>query len=457
MECILIVDDDKTALATARTVLSDKYKVVPVMHGRQALEYLSTNNCDLILLDVNMPNMNGFEVLEKIRQTKGAENIPVIFLTADSDADMETKCLDLGAIDFIAKPFVPGVMRSRIARVLELESLRRGLANRLAQKTQEASFMKEKSSKDPLTGLWNRTYTEKAVNLYLEENSKGAFVMIDMDNFKAINDVYGHVAGDEVLIEFARTMEKYSDNQNILCRIGGDEFVIFVKGETDRKQLEDFSKMIISSLEEEFAKKGYKNNASVSIGIAVAPEDGLNFSTLYNAADKALYIVKQSGKGAFHFFDEKDNKKSGTAVYGIDYVTDVLNRTDSGFGAYITDYDGFRNIYNYIRRQLDRTDIEAQMLLFTLGSDTDMDEEGMDKSVTSLEKIIYSNIRHSDVATRYTDRQVLVMVINANAKNCNDVAERICRIFNEVPENGDKSIQFKMTEISKVGILGLKG
>ena len=133
-------------------------------------------------------------------------NIPVIFLTADNDTETETRCFREGAIDFIAKPFVPAVVISRISRILELEDLRRSLADKLEQKTREVSDMKNKSSKDALTGLWDRAYTEKAVNEMLTQGVAGALLMIDMDNFKAINDNYGHIAGDKTLTMFADTL-----------------------------------------------------------------------------------------------------------------------------------------------------------------------------------------------------------------------------------------------------------
>ena len=237
MKTILVVDDNKLNLATAKNVLSGTYKVVPVMKGSQALTYLENSECDIVLLDINMPEMDGFEVLEKIRQSEKSKNIPVIFLTADNDTVTETRCFKAGAIDFIAKPFVPEVMLSRIGRVLELEELRMSLADRLEQKTKEVSDIKSKSRQDALTGLWNRAHTEETVDNLIKDGAKGALLMIDMDNFKAINDNYGHIAGDKVLKMFADTLKQYSKDDDILCRIGGDEFVVFLNGMTSKSEI----------------------------------------------------------------------------------------------------------------------------------------------------------------------------------------------------------------------------
>ena len=113
-----MIDDDKVSLSTAKGVLANEYKMISVLDGTQGLKFLENNECDLILLDINMPGMNGFEVLEQIRKQEKNVNIPVIFLTSDNDADTETKCFESGAMDFISKPFVPSVIKSRVNRTI---------------------------------------------------------------------------------------------------------------------------------------------------------------------------------------------------------------------------------------------------------------------------------------------------------------------------------------------------
>lgn len=143
MKHILIVDDDMVSLTTAQIALSDLYKVIPVTSGTQALEFLEENTCDLVLLDINMPGMNGFEVMEKIKESGKWTNIPIIFLTADNDPKTESRCLKAGALDFIIKPFVISVMRSRIARILELYDLKNNLEERLEKRTQHITYIQE--------------------------------------------------------------------------------------------------------------------------------------------------------------------------------------------------------------------------------------------------------------------------------------------------------------------------
>lgn len=140
---ILIVDDDKLNLTVAKNALSGTYKVTAVISGEQALHFLQNNTCDLILLDINMPEMNGFEVMAKIRENPENADIPIIFLTADSDPAIESRCLKEGAMDFISKPFVQNVMLSRISRTLELEALRQDLEGQLEARTLHIKYIQE--------------------------------------------------------------------------------------------------------------------------------------------------------------------------------------------------------------------------------------------------------------------------------------------------------------------------
>ena len=436
MKNILIIDDDKLNLATARRVLSGEYKVIPAMKGTQALAYLQNGDCDIILLDINMPEMDGFEVLQKIRQMESCKDIPVIFLTADNDTETETRCFKEGAIDFIAKPFVPEVMRSRIGRALELEELRCSLAERLEQKTREVSDIKNKSCQDALTGLWNRVYTEAAVNKMIAQEAKGTLMMIDLDNFKAINDNYGHIEGDRVLKMFADTLRDFSGEEDILCRIGGDEFVVFYKDLTSKSEIGSRAADIISDLCDKLERCKFETNSSVSIGIAQAPEDAAEFNRLYNCADKALYYVKQNGKNSYHFFSDKlqTEKKRGEKNVDLNYLREFMNRADGGRGVYSLDFESFHHVYNFIHRFVERSRREVQTLLFTIvdNDEQKMDIAEMELALETLEKAIYQSLRRSDVSTRYSSKQIVVILMDVNEVNGDMVAARILKCFREL-------------------------
>ena len=129
---VLVVDDDKSNLIIAQKLLSDEYRVAAVNSGEKALEYLEKNEPSLILLDISMPDMDGFEVMEKLRSDERHCKVPVIFLTADRSSETEEKCFDMGAVDYIAKPFVLSIMHKRVNRTIELEEYRKSLEKMVA-------------------------------------------------------------------------------------------------------------------------------------------------------------------------------------------------------------------------------------------------------------------------------------------------------------------------------------
>ncbi len=451
MKHILIVDDNKTNLASARSVLSNIYKVTAVTMGTQALKFLESNTCDLILLDINMPEMDGFEVMKKIGENEACKDIPIIFLTADNDTETESRCLEAGAVDFIAKPFVPVVMMSRISRILEMADMRRQLADKLEQKIKEVRDIKSKARQDALTGLWNRAYTEETVNELVAGGANGALFMIDMDNFKAINDNYGHIEGDNTLKMFADTMRKYSSDKDILCRIGGDEFVMFINGISSKSEISNLAGDIISDLCAKIEAKKFETNSSVSIGIAQIPEDGTDFGTVYNAADKALYYVKQNGKNSFHFFSEQKAAESerGSTLVDLKYLREFMSRADSGKGAYQLDLDSFHHVYNFIRRFIERSGRDVQTVLFTAYSESGAvtEQNEIDTALEMLEQAIYTSLRRADISTRYSSKQIIVILMDANAENGNMIAQRIIDCFGKIYKSPHIRIEYDIAEM----------
>ena len=429
MKTILIVDDNKLNLTTARTVLSSEYRIISVMRGQQALAFLADNTCDLVLLDINMPDMDGFEVLENIRRIERCRNLPVIFLTADGDVGTETRCFESGAVDFIAKPFVPDVMRSRVGRALELEELRRSLALQLQQKTREVSVIRDMAQQDALTGLWNRVYTENAVTELLGQGVPGALMMLDIDNFKSVNDTYGHTVGDEMLQMIANTLRSCTEDGDVLCRIGGDEFMIFLKSQSTKAQIRERAAAIVTQARTRTKELGIEVNTSVSIGITLAPEDGNDFMSLYSCADKALYHVKRNGKNSFHFY-------GSNLVYGdeqtvdLQYLHEFLGRADTGMGAYQLSMESFQYIFNFIRRFTGRSKLEVTTLLFTIS------ETGDARAMETLEKTAGSFLRRSDFLTRYSSRQLLAGLPDATDEGAVICAKRIIEKF-ETHYTGD--------------------
>lgn len=452
MKHILVVDDSKVNLVSAKKVLGNQYKITAVTSGMQALKYLDTKTVDLILLDKNMPEMDGLEVMSIIKSNPATKYIPIIILTADEDAGTESLCIEAGAVDYIGKPFVPAVMISRISRIIETEELRKSLANRLEEKTKEVTTFKHKSQHDALTGLWNRAYTEEKVNELLGLGVNGALFMMDMDNFKAINDNYGHIAGDKTLKMFAETLLKNTKDGDILCRIGGDEYAAFIRDVESKEELGQIAVSIIDEMVNKIHDSGFETNSSVSIGIAQAPEDGKEFNALYNKADKSLYYVKQNGKNSYHFFSEnkaEENARAGKLV-DLAYLKEFMNRQDPAKGAYLLDFENFRHVYNFVRRSVERSKRNVQTVLFTLNPTKDMqDASEMENALDFLEQAIFTSLRRMDVSTRYSSRQVVVMLLDADIQNGDMVAMRIVKSFKKLYSGDGLDIDYEIVELDK--------
>lgn len=177
---ILVVDDDKTNLIIAERLLSEEYKVISVISGQQALKFLEKKKPDIILLDINMPDMNGFEVMRILQENEQWKKIPVIFLTADREADTEVQCLKMGAVDFVGKPFEPEIMKNRIKRTLEIEEYRKDLEGAVRRQTMKIDRMQREviismanliESRDGSTGEHVKR-TSYYVNIIAEELGK---------------------------------------------------------------------------------------------------------------------------------------------------------------------------------------------------------------------------------------------------------------------------------------------
>lgn len=657
MKKILVVDDNSVCLSLAKSMLSDLYSISAVLSGEQAIAYLEKKECDLILLDINMPDLDGFETLKQIKENVAWASIPIIFLTSDTDPETERKCFEMGAFDFIVKPFQKATLRSRVSRTLDLLGLQQDLEGQLLEKTkqiarislksmmmiantvdkkdpfasehstnvawfaveiakrlgwsgedlynlqnlalvhdignigvsdniirkngpltpseydtikQHTSFgksilqdmtvirkaaevaethherydgtgypnglsgddipiesriiavadafdamtsdrsfrkkldneaifnefkngrgtqfdpkmadiamslvrenklcpselekerdedmasessrllqkvlqeytreIKSEAQKDSLTGLWNRNYTIEYLNDFLSDKRHcGCFFMIDIDGFKSINDTYGHIAGDTIIIKMSETLRTIIRSDDIICRIGGDEFIIFFKNSSSHDFASTKAEEIIMYLDRNllFSEPGTTHAISVSIGIAIAPFDGADFATLYNKADKALYHVKENGKHNYHFFSEITSPgKSLTAGTHIDleYLRRFLVEQDgAATGAYQVEYDTFKKIYRFLARAQKRTKQPILMLLLTI---TDQENEAPESedlalALSHLKEAVTTAIRSGDIATNYSSSQYIAILVDSTRSNGYLVAERIRKLFYE--------------------------
>ncbi len=431
MKTILVVDDSKANLTLSKQALEEYYQVSLVISGQMALRFLEKKTPDLILLDINMPEMDGKETLRQIRSIEEYKDIPVIFLTAKTDPETEVECLKLGATDFIAKPFVPQVMRSRIARTLELEEYRK-------QAEKKAKKFENIASTDAMTGLWNRNYLTTKIDESLAAGKTAAYLIVDVDHFKSVNDKLGHIMGDKVLIRLAHMMMEYFPNDTV-ARLGGDEFVIFIVDPPEHdvlcEKLASFQKTVNEDLE-----RTTNGIATLSIGVALAPQDGANMDTLYDKADRALYVVKKESRNSFRFYDSTLPSKQAKADLPSSVEVDVrvliqqLREPGTIRGAYWQEYEPFLSTFRFVERSSSRSDESFCVMLTTLLNENGekLEDDILEQNMDILYTAIQDTLRKGDVFTKYSSSQYVVMLPSANKEAGGQIAaERLKRFFNE--------------------------
>lgn len=430
MKRLLIVDDDNMNCVMAEYALSKDYEVFAVNSGSAALYFLENEPVDLILMDIEMPEMSGKEVASKIKENPKWSKIPIIFLTADSDPKTEAECLSWGADDFITKPFVPLVMNTRVSRILEVYELRKDLEKQLEKRTKQAEVATLKSQTDALTKLYNRDYLELRLNELLPGGSAGTLFMMDLDDFKTMNDTYGHIMGDKTLQYFAAVLKEYAREEDIVCRLAGDEFVTFYTGLKDRDVAAKKAEGIIKTFSEKMEELGYGGIVSVSVGIMMAQEND-EYQELYNNADKALYCVKNNGKNAYHFYDENnDTITEVSTVMDLEYVSNMMEKgLSEKRGVFHLAYDEFKNVYDFISRCVARKKQKVQLVLFTMK----MRNKDVDTSIEDVmqlwEESLICSLRSVDTGTRYSSSQYIVIFMDADLENGKAVAERVINRF----------------------------
>lgn len=663
---ILIVDDDRINLVMAQNLLQKEYKVVAVNSGKQAFKYLEKHTPDLILLDIFMPEIGGFEVMKQLQEHKEWKKIPVIFLTADRKSETETECFKMGAYDFITKPFEPMVMLNRVRRTIELEGYRRDLQLRLDEKTREVELLTIESiatvantidAKDDYTrghsfrvaaysealagrlgwseedmknihyvallhdigkigvpdsvlnkpfkltdvefemiknhtimgaeilndvrmipnlsigakyhherydgkgypeGLKgeeiplvariigivdsydamtsNRVYRKRLqdeivrdelikgkgtqfdpnlVDLFMElieegklqqniaekdavmplfdsnkiyegvtmeeigidtrldyltgllgreqgekeimeslRNGSGCVMMIDLNHFRQVNETYGHLAGDYVLKVMADALKDVCEN-DIICRVGGDEFLYYAEGITTQKEAAKKAEQILAAFDERKKGVSIMQELSVSIGISLFGIDGGDYTELARKADKALYHVKQSDNEERYLFYQSTSmaRTLEQSKTDLDRLVNMVENRQPYQGAFQIEYGEFGRIYDFVQHFSQRNNQEMQLILFTLfsadGRDIRLDQ--MELAMQCMEQAIMKSLRGVDVGTRYSSFQFLVVLMGTEKDKIRIVTERIIQNYFKLYGNRDITISYDIANLNQVG------
>lgn len=297
---ILVVDDTPENLEIAGTVLEENnYDVYAADSGAVALELLENTLFDLILLDIMMPGMDGFETFQQIRKNEQWKDIPVIFLTAKVDIESIVKGFKYGAVDYIKKPFNSLELAVRVKNHVELKKIREELGNKNKMLEESQVKLEHLATTDELTGLLNRREIKRLMeyekNRFDRNGKDFSIILGDIDFFKKVNDNYGHDCGDYILKEVSEIITETIRKQDYLCRWGGEEMLILMP-ESGGKEALAAAERIRKDIESAVFRYNSKViNVTITLGIAVFSGEG-TIEKLIDNADKAMYKGKTSGR-----------------------------------------------------------------------------------------------------------------------------------------------------------------
>jgi len=290
-QSILIVDDSKLIIKTLVSVFGGEYRIKVALDGFEAIRIAeSDDQPDIILLDITMPGMDGYETCRRLKESPKTRDIPVLFITGRDESEDEERGLVLGAIDYVVKPIRPAIIRARVRNHLELKYLR--------------DRLKEQSLVDGLTGLPNRRRFDEQLksewNRAKRHGTPLSLLMIDIDYFKKYNDTYGHLGGDDCLKSVAGCLlAQAKRSTDLMARWGGEEFAALLPetGIDQALAIAETMRLEVQSLRISHESSLVNPYVSISTGVAsIVPSDDSSIDALIKSADEALYRAKQNGR-----------------------------------------------------------------------------------------------------------------------------------------------------------------
>lgn len=297
---ILVADDEPVNLALIKRRLEwEEYRVETAEDGGQAVESAKRLLPDLVILDVMMPVLDGLQACRLLKEDPSTRDIPVIFLSALDDTDTKVNGLGLGANDYISKPFRVEELLARVAVAIRLKRERDQLQESAEELRRRAEAASEMSMTDALTGLLNRYGLQRALQRELSEARRYtrplSCLLLDIDFFKSINDTQGHAAGDAALMQAARVLTESVRGSDVVCRYGGEEFLVLAP-ETDARGARALAEKIRLAVSARLFGDGERAFAlTLSAGVAeLLPGESGN--DMIARADLALYQAKQRGR-----------------------------------------------------------------------------------------------------------------------------------------------------------------
>ncbi|HLL20606.1 MAG TPA: EAL domain-containing protein, partial [Kofleriaceae bacterium] len=331
---VLLVDDRPENLCALEASLEPLgQRLVTAMSGRDALRAVLDEQFAVILMDIRMPDLDGFETMALLKQRERSRDVPIIFLSAFPEQHNSLKSYSSGAVDYLPKPFDPDTLRSKVSVFVRLrqnelalrqahDELERRVADRTAQlaaanralereiweRKQTEQRLFDLAHKDSLTGLANRALLMEHLNHRValarrHQTSDLAVMMLDVDRFKIVNDSLGHLAGDQLLLEVARRLQRCLREADTAARLGGDEFAIVLEGVRDLAEAGRAAERVQLALSAPYMIDGKEVYTSASIGLVLMHPRYRRGEELLRDADAAMYRAKEAGRARYQIFD----------------------------------------------------------------------------------------------------------------------------------------------------------
>ena len=440
---ITVVDDDRLSLTHARNLLHEKgMRVSCLRSGEDLLLFMEKHAPDLILLDILMPGMDGFETyraLRRFEEKRGLSETPVIFLTGDDNKEVERRGLKAGASDFIHKPFDKDILIKRIHNTI------------VNRKTIES--LTEEATLDKLTGFLNKASGSKKAQEALR-SAVGALMIFDLDNFKLVNDLFGHDMGDQVLVAFAEIVRQNIRSEDVFCRIGGDEFLGFFPDLTEEAAAASLEERLNTQLmkkAEELMGEDHGIPLGISIGVAFVSDEMKDYQIVFQYADNALYEVKRNGKHGCCIYDPKDFSDEGEEDLEREMgrIEEILSERGEGSGAMLLGQDAFSWNYRFILRFMTRYGGTATKLLFSLHSD------GKDllfpEMVSEFGKVLKDTLRKTDIILPWQSNRYFLILPRLGEQDHQSVIDRILRKWKETGYENRITIKYAVSQIGEEG------
>ncbi len=360
---VLLVNDDAASLFALESLLmgapgAHEYELITATSGHEALRQVLMHEFAVILLDVNMPGMDGFETAEAIHSHPRSSAVPIIFITAHHADEMHRlQAYQKGAVDYLFTPVIPQVLQTKVAvfvaqtrnhlelvaktaelaklyqdlgvqRLRDLERINTELQLEVAERKLAEQRAHELSIRDALTGLVNRRsliqQLEHAVAYADRHHSEFALLFLDLDKFKRINDTLGHEVGDELLRMVAARLLAAVRMSDVVTRLGGDEFVVLLEGAGASENAARVARKIELANKLPFEINGRRLQTSSSIGIGLYPQDASSAAMLMRNADIAMYHAKQHKRGSIEFFREELNARENERIRWVAELQQAL-------------------------------------------------------------------------------------------------------------------------------------